>query len=169
MTQTENYNLNVIEKTDKIIDSISKLGENAQKIDEALKNAEELFIAVYGTTTYAEIQTAVGNGKIILLDYGGSHRLQLTYISAEQFNFAGFVDAGNTLFNAVCNSNSEWTLESSTVQGKLTAGNNITLEGNVINAVIDLTEYKKIIICTQDEYDALTSYEDVMYCIPEEE
>lgn len=72
---------------------------------------EEVFIATYNVTTYAEIQNAVNTGKVILLDYGGTHRLQLTFISAEQFNFAGYVDAGTILYNAICKSTNEWTLE----------------------------------------------------------
>ena len=125
-TETSNYKLKKIEKTDKIIDSLTDLNENADIIDEELKKINvnkadaskvesvKTYIAVYGVTTFSEIQTAVYAGKTVLLDYSGTHRLQLTYTSAEQFNFAGFVDAGNTLFNAICKSTDEWILESNT-------------------------------------------------------
>ncbi|MBQ8298670.1 MAG: hypothetical protein IJX99_02200 [Clostridia bacterium] len=136
MQKTTNYNLNKIEVEDAVEESIIALGENAEKIDGLIKNAEELFIATYGTTTFAQIQTAVNEGKIILLDYGGSHRLQLTYISAEQFNFAGFVDASNTLFNAVCKSTNEWLLESKEV-GAGGNGNILTFE----NITVTTTEW----------------------------
>lgn len=92
---------------------------------------EELFIATYGSTTYAEIQSAVNSGKVILLDYGGTHRLQLTYTSAEQFNFAGFVDASNTLFNAVCKSTNEWVLESKEMGGAKITASTVDLEDGV--------------------------------------
>lgn len=107
------------------------------------------FVAVYGTTTYAEIQTAVNNGKTVLLDYYGTHRLQLTYKDAQQFNFAGFVDAGTTVFNAVCNSSNEWSLLS----------NNFPSSNNVVNGFWT---------GTQAQYDALGSYNaTTLYLITE--
>ncbi len=111
--ETSNYNLKKIDKNEAILDSLDNISNNMDIIDEALEN-NKTYIAVYGTTTFSEIQTAVTENKTVLLDYGGTHRLQLTYISAKQFNFAGFVDAGNTLFNAVCKSTDEWSLESNT-------------------------------------------------------
>lgn len=107
------------------------------------------FIAIYGTTTYAQIQNAISEGNVVLLDYGGTHRLQLTYTSAEQFNFAGFVDAGNTLFNAVCTSSNQWSLLS----------NNFTSSNNVVNGFW---------AGTQAQYDALGTYDGTtLYLIKE--
>ncbi len=115
---------------------------------------EELYIATYGTTTYTEIQSAVNSGKIVLLNYGGTHRLQLTYTSAEQFNFAGFVDAGNTIFNAVCKSTNEWTLESNVY---------------TTNASNTSTPIYRLWSGTQAEYDALGSWDDnTLYIVPKE-
>lgn len=118
------------------------------EIEEELNNIKT-FVAVYGTTTYAEIQTAVNKGKTVLLDYNGTHRLQLTYKDAQQFNFAGFVDNGNTVFNAVCNSSNEWSLLS----------NNFPSSNNVVNGFWS---------GTQAQYDALGSYNaTTLYLITE--
>lgn len=40
MKTTPNYNLNLIEKTDKVLDSVEKINENFTKIDTELGNYE---------------------------------------------------------------------------------------------------------------------------------
>ena len=120
-----------------------------QKIKTLLNTDIKTFVAVYGTTTYAEIQTAVNKGKTVILDYYGTHRLQLTYKDAQQFNFAGFVDNGNTVFNAVCNSSNQWSLLS----------NNFPSSNNIVNGFWS---------GTQAQYDALGSYNaTTLYLITE--
>ena len=177
--ETQNYKLKKIDKnTDKILDSIDYLNENFADIDEILNEKidgtavpEELFIATFGTTTFVEIQNAVNEGKIILLDYGGTHRLQLTYISAEQFNFAGFVDASNTLFNAVCKSTNEWLLESKELGAGGGNGNILTFENITVpttawveDTTYDEFGYKADISCTgvTDEF-----FSDVVFAVAE--
>lgn len=126
---------------------------------------EEVFIATYNVTTYAEIQNAVNTGKVILLDYGGTHRLQLTFISAEQFNFAGYVDAGTILYNAICKSTNKWTLEAknNTIP---TNTSQLTNDSNYISSTVITAFWKG----TQAEYDALGTYDDTtLYLIKKEE
>lgn len=107
------------------VQTVQRAAATAQTTaDNAVTAAEaaEPFIAVYGTSTFDEIQVAYQAGKVVLLDYGGTHRLQLTYNGSTVFNFAGFVDHGSTIFNAVCDQMSGWSLLSNNYAPAYTYG-----------------------------------------------
>lgn len=61
MQQTTNYNLNIIERSDNILDSVDALGQNATTIDSALTdkiNSTDIATAISSTSTNSEVAGA---------------------------------------------------------------------------------------------------------------
>lgn len=149
MTKTPNYNLNKIETTDKIIESIQHLGENAEIIDEALyKNANATNEAKSLSNEAIDIAKGRATGYVFDTLEDLESWLQ------DENNTSNLV-LGDNLYIRATDVPDYWWDGSS--------------KQELETQKVDLNEYKKVVVCTQDEYDALGTYDDgTMYCIAEE-
>lgn len=69
MQTTSNYDLNIIEQSDNILESVDALGENATLIDTALTGKQDTLTAGTGITISNNVISATGGGGGGTTDY----------------------------------------------------------------------------------------------------
>lgn len=81
-------------------------------------NSKEIFIAVYGTTTYAEINTAYTAGKTVIVsrDFNGTTIYTLTDVgSSGTFHFRTFSSSGNIVYGCYIGTDGVWHVNNNTL------------------------------------------------------
>lgn len=117
-------------------DTTYTAGSRISISNNAISADSQVFVATYGSTPLGHILTAISNGCEVFakkVNSGTTYWLQLDYYNTAQASFSGFIQGNNQVCWTV--TGSTWTESTVPFQGKLTAGQNITIdENNVISA-----------------------------------
>ena len=86
MQQTTNYNLNIIERSDNILDSVDALGQNATTIDTTLAgkvDTSNISISISSTSTNSQVAGAKAVYDATLDNYATTERVVGTWIDGK--------------------------------------------------------------------------------------
>lgn len=78
--------------------------------------APEIFFAIYGVTTAAEVDVAVATGKVVVCDYQGRVYYLSTYIATDSYIRFSSVHSTSSRYLSLRRSNNEWTYSNQTLQ-----------------------------------------------------
>lgn len=110
-------------------------------IDGNTISSDQLFVAIYGTTKYAEIKAAFKAGKICTVLYAARY----FYLTRNDSSYILFASLNGTdeMYLVSVGSGNTWSFRSSKIQSKLTfdtsptAGSNNPVTSNGIKAALD--------------------------------
>ena len=117
-------------------------------------SSNQVFVAEYGKTKYAEVKAAYEAGKICTL-FKDKRYYYLRWIDESSFTFTTS-NGTDKLYSFNLNTADYWSTYTGYLQTKLTAGDNITIDGDTISsnqvfaAAYGKTKYQEI----KDAYDA---------------
>lgn len=128
-------------------------GDNITIEGDTISATDQVFYATVGTTTYAEVRAARDANKSISAVTSDGEIMPLVNDDTDHFTFSKAIAGNNTLEQYTLNTDNEWNLFTTTLQGKLTAGSNISISGNKISAT-DQIVYAEYGVTTHAEIKA---------------
>ena len=119
-------------------------------IDGNTISSDQLFVATYGTTTYAEVKAAYDAGKLCIVVYNKRYY----YIKAIETTWISFVSplAMDQIYSVTVSNNNSWAFNSYNAQLKLTfddaptSGSNNPVYSKGIKTAIDTVNAKGITV-----------------------
>ena len=121
----------------------------------------DVFWATKGTTTAAEVETALNEGKVVMCENGGVY-YTMVYATSNNYYFAA-ATATNLRQTMLDRNTNVWSgVTNSLVQAKLTAGAGIAITNNEISSSTITTTYENQTLTLGDSGTGLISIPGVL-------